>query len=695
MARRYLNAFNGAREAARRMRVAFDAGRERVALERLAREPLHLKIEYHYLPPPLLLERFRERQNCLFKGFSTTSTTARLQQARFPAETKGLTRLAEAILMHRWPLLGFGEMSFGEHLNWLRDPLTKQMWPSVYHGDISLVGQNGSDVRVLWELNRLGHFLTLGRAYAVTDREEFALEVFEQFDSWLEQNRLGYGPNWSCAMEVSLRAMNLLAALSMCRHSSNFTPERLSVWLHSLAQHGAHIKRNLEFSHLGTTNHYLTNVVGILWLGLALPELALADEWSEWGFRQLLAEMDKQILPDGADYEGSTGYHRYITELFLYSFILCRQHNIEIDAKHWQRLRSMLLFVQYYVRPDKAAPLIGDTDGSQVLPITMRRADDHLYLLGLGAVALQSPELKCGPFSEELLWVCGADGMNDFDALSDGDKSLDSKAFHSAGLYVLRDDDLYLLFNTARHERAGRSSHRHNDALSIEVSACGRAFIVDPGTYVYSADRNARHLFRSTAYHSTIQVDDAEQNRIEESQLFVFGNEARPKTARWQTSAEADRVSGRHFGYERLPGKVRHERSVVFDKRNRWWLLEDRLLGTGTHRLTARFHLANGLEVVLIDLTATIRDPETGVGLLILLIESEPPSSDSHQWVPKLESQFVSRQYGSRLPSTTVAWSNNLEFPCRLSWVLVPVSAAEDQQARVQLVKQLFLKNSN
>ncbi len=43
-----------------------------------------------------------------------------------------------------------------------------------------------------------------------------------------------------------------------------------------------------------------------------------------FGLCELQREMDKQILPDGADYESSTGYHRLVLELFCYSFLLCR-----------------------------------------------------------------------------------------------------------------------------------------------------------------------------------------------------------------------------------------------------------------------------------------------------------------------------------------------------------------------------------
>ena len=186
---------------------------------------------------------------------------------------------------------------------------------------------DGSDVRVLWELNRLGHLITLGRAYALTREEEFAAEFFAQLESWHEQNPLGRGANWSCAMEVALRAMNLLAAFSLFRSSTHLNEERLRMLLTMFDQHGAHIRRNLEFSHIATSNHYLSDIAGLFWLGIMLPELDGAEEWRAWALKEMLREMDKQILPDGADYEGSTGYHCFVLELFLYSFLLCRTND--------------------------------------------------------------------------------------------------------------------------------------------------------------------------------------------------------------------------------------------------------------------------------------------------------------------------------------------------------------------------------
>ena len=49
--------------------------------------------------------------------------------------------------------------------------------------------------------------------------------------------------------------------------------------------------------------------------------------------------------------------------------------------------------------------------------------------------------------------------------------------------------------------------HAHSDALSIEVSAGGCPFLVDPGTYTYTESASDRNHFRHSAAHNTVTVD--------------------------------------------------------------------------------------------------------------------------------------------------------------------------------------------
>jgi hypothetical protein len=274
----------------------------------------------------------------------------------------------------------------------------------------------------------------------------------------------------------------------------------------------------------------------------------------------------------------------------------------------------MLTYIRSYVRPDGYAPLIGDTDSGQVLPVVRRRADDHAYLLDIGAEVFEGFALE----------------------------NASSQAFPHAGTYIMRDGDLYLCFNASGVGINGRGSHGHNDVLSIEVSAGGRAVIVDPGTYVYSADLAKRHEFRSTAYHSTVQIDGLEQNTIRMDAPFVIGNEANPRVLEWQTSDDFDKVVAEHYGYP-----VTHRRTVTFDKRGRFWLIDDEFFGDGEHVYEARFHFAPGLD---------------GSGFVTLL------NSDIQ---PSLERQPVSRDYGEMSEAVAACWRIEGRIS-KLSWKVKP-----------------------
>ena len=228
-----------------------------------------------------------------------------------------------------------------------------------------------------------------------------------------------------------------------------------------------------------------------------------------------------------------------------------------------------LSYIRAYLRPDGFAPLIGDTDSGRVLPVGHRSADDHAYLLDIGAAVFNDPTLK--PDAPQVR------------------KHFRKPAFTSCATAIFISASM-----RATPEYNGRGSHGHNDALSIEVSAGGRAFIVDPGTYVYSADLQKRHEFRSTAYHSTVKIDDKEQNTIDPNYAVCD----------WQRSASRGCLSGRrcedfdkivaeHYGY----APVTHRRSVTFNKRERSWLIDDEFFGDGEHVYEVRFHFDSGLDV--------------------------------------------------------------------------------------------------
>jgi len=695
-------------ESGRRVAVAARRRLDRASLggraEDSARLDARLAREFSRVGGAELLAHFRARASPkFFAGFDAADSGVVFDSDKV-VDAAGLVEEAREVCAHRWPLLGFGTFEFGAEVDWLRDPASGARWPLDFHCDVALARGDGSDVRVLWELNRLGHLLTLARAYAAGRDESFAEEFFREVESLRAQNPSGFGPNWACAMEVALRAMNLLAAFQIFRGSRALDERRLASMLALFDAHGRHIRRNLELSFVATSNHYLSDVVGLLWLGLLLPELRAAEGWRRFGLREVLREMDKQVLADGADCEASTGYHRFVTELFLYTFILCRANGVEIDEMHWRKVRSMLEYVRAYLRPDGRAPLVGDTDGGRALALARRGADDHAFLPCVGATLFGEPRFKLsGQAPEELFWLLGAEGVRAYSelktegALSIGALSIQSANAHSsqsavferAGVCIMREGDLYLMLNASGAGLSGRGSHAHNDALSVEVSARGISFIADAGTYVYTADARARQQFRSTAFHSTVEVDGEEQNTTPESAPFFIGDEARPRIIRFESGAARDFVVAEHQGYERLKtGPVTHSRAVTFDKREGFWLVEDTLAGAGLHDFKFIFHAAPGRDVRALEGSAVeILESESGARLVVASLSSLGGAS--------LEPRRSSRDYGSKVETVAAVWTLRAVTPLEARWLLVPFGAGEDACARLELIARLRVTVEN
>ena len=666
------------REALRRRRVAAHRREERQLIAEIDAASARLSSEFAEMSPDELLAHFAGEERCRVRsdaGLAAGVAGERVVGHNIDAVLTAADRIARG---STWELAGFGTVTFHGENVWRRDPLTGKDWGLDYHADVVTYLNDGPDIRILWELNRFGHALTLARAYEASGDEALAETFFAQIESWLHQNPYGRGANWNCAMEVALRLVALLAAFDIFRHAEACTAERLGKILALFDRHGRFIFDNNEFTFVSTSNHYLSDVAGLFWIGTMLPELADAAKWREFGLREMLSEMDVQVLPDGADFESSTGYHRFVAELFLTSFLLAEKHGVEIPAEYRTKLKGMFRYLAALTRPDGRMPLIGDADGSQFLPIVNREGDEAAHLLALATIYFDEPEFKVtNEMPPEALWLFGekAERFEQMPLRA----FAGSAVFADAGAVVLRNEDLYLHLNASDCGVNGRGSHAHNDVLSVEVWAQGHEFIIDPGSYVYNLDRKERHRFRSTAFHSTVMVDSVEQNTIDAEMLFVIGNEAEPAIVAFEAGEAMDVASAEHFGYRRLSEPVVHRRAVEFNKNDGYWTIADTFAGTGRHELRFSFHIAPGMVIEIGGDGVVSIAAASGVRVFMFTDLSA---------VPGVSQAWRSRNYGNREETQMLSWTVHAAMPFAANFMIVP-SSLEDATERAELIRRL------
>ena len=526
---------------------------------------------------------------------------------RFPKVEEQKVDGAERLCRHAFDFLGTGATQWGDPIDWHLDVKSGHRWPlkfyTAYRED--LTPGNGVDVKVPWELSRLHHLATLAQASWLTGERRYSAEVFAQWDSWTASDPWLYGVNWASAMEAAIRVVNLLWAWPAVSDGPGSTPERHKQMERSLGQHGLYIENNLEVSardgHIVAANHYLANVCALACLGLSCPQLPDAGRWRKVGLKALEQEMRRQVLPDGFFFESSTSYHRLAVELFLVPAVLARRYGHEMTDAYWRQLERMLELILHVTGPDGAVPQIGDNDDGRLLilsgyPDWMRH--DHRYLLALGAVLFDRRDFKAaaGDCPEEVYWFLGREGVEKFDSLAADAAPIESRAFPEAGLYVIRSQDgrdyaLVRAGSPAHHAPAG---HAHDDALSLELWVDGQPVFVDPGTYCYTSDPEARGRLRSTSAHNTVIVDGQEVDHILESVPFGLCRDGSVRVVDWQVQPGGATLTAEHDGFCRLSPPVRHRRTVRYSPNARRWEIEDVLQGKGTHEATWFWHATPG-----------------------------------------------------------------------------------------------------
>jgi hypothetical protein len=217
-------------------------------------------------------------------------------------------------------------------IDWQLDFKSGYRWrEDVWYRDIKFGHLLGADVKVPWELARMQHLPHLVWAYALSRRgsagfdspERYMREFRNQVLDFISTNPPRWGVNWACTMDVAIRVSNWLVAYNLfVALGAQFDDKFEEVFIRSVYEHGKHIIANLEVLHGVKGNHYLSDVVGLLFVAACLPCSPETDAWLAFSIQELLEEVKLQFHKDGSNFEASTSYHRLSAELVVYATAL-------------------------------------------------------------------------------------------------------------------------------------------------------------------------------------------------------------------------------------------------------------------------------------------------------------------------------------------------------------------------------------
>lgn len=316
---------------------------------------------------------------------------------------------------------------------------------------LSLFKKLSFDARAIWEFERL-YFLNNNKS------NQILIFLYYFFTP------VGKGLAWSCPMESTYRIFNLVLA---GKHTSSDLVKKY------ILLESEYIKKNLE-TH-SNNNHILFNYLG----------LVVADEMYSIYQRnyhsKLFFEIKKQFNEDGTNFEASTSYHALVLEsIFLTAYLFPGIKTSLLSQFNFSRALRFLRVVSSAEDIFK----IGDDDSSLCVP----RLINTLKPQPVFSTTKKSLQLSNIKSFESLLNLGVSYEISEVEEFKD------------FGLVAINKGDYKALFVNTNLGQEGKGGHNHNDLLSICFMYKKRDFIVDPGVFLYSVDRNKN---RSIATHSS------------------------------------------------------------------------------------------------------------------------------------------------------------------------------------------------
>ena len=242
-----------------------------------------------------------------------------------------------------------------EPIDWQKDFKSGFRWSEKkWYKDQRIAHRLGSDIKVPWELARFQHLPQLA-IFAMADpslKGQNLKEFKNQILDFIRNNQPRMGVNWTCTMDVSIRVANMLVAYDIfCRMDGEeiLDADFKQTFSNSVYEHALHIVNNLEYSPHLTSNHYLSDIVGLLYACVYLDGDGETDAWLAFAVQEVTREMKKEFYEDGGNFESSTSYHRLSGELMAYAAALILGLKSEkisslknYDAKLWRKKPKLL-----------------------------------------------------------------------------------------------------------------------------------------------------------------------------------------------------------------------------------------------------------------------------------------------------------------------------------------------------------------
>lgn len=217
---------------------------------------------------------------------------------------------------------------------------------------------------------------------------------------------------------------------------------------------------------------------------------------------------------------------------------------------------------------------------------------------------------------------------------------LESRPYVHGGIYILRYQSAYAMLVAHQIGVHGHGPHKHNDWLSVEICSGNQPIFIDPGTGCYTGNIDLRNIYRNTAAHNTVVIDNQDQIPLDGSIFSLSPSSGETELIEWYNDDDETRVSAKHTGYMRLQDPVIHYREIRLIKNEKMVSIKDWFAGNGKHLLEWYFHLHPSITALIMNTDVVLTNKEGFTAQL---------NFSDHLNPPKIINGLCSYQYNNHI----------------------------------------------
>ncbi|WP_113673685.1 heparinase II/III family protein [Vallitalea guaymasensis] len=440
-----------------------------------------------------------------------------------------------------------------------------------------------SDNEYIWQLNRMKYWFTLIDAYIILEDETYITKVINDMDNWLKvcnppesyDTKLYNKVDPWRILEVGIRMQEAWGYfVEMLISTQVITDKLLEKLIESIHRHGEILYRVSPKKHPGAaTNHYIMEMLGLLWVGNTFKQFEEADEWKAFAISELERCSKAQLTIDGAHVEGCPMYHNGAVKWFSTGVIFAGGTN-HFSTDYVDRLRKSLCYSIYSFRPTGTTVPWGDSRANTAA--ILGALYGYIVFNHVGYLSSIRKFISINQIADLL--------VNHLRYINDIEKLL-MEIEEASKDYTIQMDNLnwqrdinQVMYRTGWDKSDLSiffacnapivSNHAHMDLMGFDLTCNERPLVVDPGVFTYR-DCNERYTFKSSQWHNTLTINNKDHFKYltsfsyeKQKAGYVINTDAHEKL--WY-------VVARHHNYEpiihtRLMSLVDKKIIVILDK---------------------------------------------------------------------------------------------------------------------------------